>query len=241
MSDFPDTDGFRDGRNIRDGYYRGVGLEHGTLCEQIYSDQDYQHAVSFATGRAIATPNRLLNLFLLVKYYLPKLPFGHIIEFGAYKGGSAFFMAALAKRLLPPVQVYSLDTFEGMPPTDTNLDAHGTGDFADASLEEIQSAKEQYGLDNVHFIKGLFEQSAPSVLREAERIALVHIDCDIYSSVKYAYEIVKPRMVSKGYIVFDDSTTSTCIGATEAVERFVIHRDGLLSEQIFPHHVFRAP
>jgi len=47
-------------------------------------------------------------------------------------------------------------------------------------------------------------------------------------------------MVPGGYIVFDDATTSSCIGATAVVEDDVIRRDGLNSEQIFPHFVFRA-
>ena len=42
-------------------------------------------------------------------------------------------------------------------------------------------------------------------------------------------------------LVFDDATTPTCIGATEAVEDLVVRRDGLSSEQIYPHYVFRAP
>jgi len=54
---------------------------------------------------------------LLVKFYLPRLPFGHIIEYGSYRGGSAFFMAAIAAKYLPRTQVYALDTFAGMPQT----------------------------------------------------------------------------------------------------------------------------
>jgi hypothetical protein len=79
------------------------------------------------------------------------------------------------------------------------------------------------------------------VLAEARRIALAHVDCDIYDAVKYSYQVSKPYMVPMGYVVFDDATASSCIGATEAVEDTVIRQDGLFSEQVFPHHVFRAP
>lgn len=241
MRDISATAAYRDGRNIQDGYFRGTGIEFGSLHDKITNDEDYKQAMIAAADRTIAHPYRLFNLFLLVKYYLPKIGFGHIVEFGAYKGGTAFFMGILAKRLLPGVQVYALDTFQGMPPTDGGIDAHNVGDFNDTSLEEIFSAQKQLGIDNVHFVAGLFENTVPAVLPRVNQIALAHIDCDILSSVRYSYECVKPYMVPKGYLVFDDSTASTCIGATEAVERFVIQRDGLLSEQIFPHHVFRAP
>lgn len=48
------------------------------------------------------------------------------------------------------------------------------------------------------------------------------------------------RKLPKGYYVFDDAVSSSCIGAAEAVEEVVIREDGLLSEQIYPHRVFRA-
>jgi hypothetical protein len=46
-------------------------------------------------------------------------------------------------------------------------------------------------------------------------------------------------MVKGGYIVFDDTLASSCIGATDVVEQILIARDNLRSEQIYPHHVFR--
>ncbi|MGH7048438.1 MAG: TylF/MycF/NovP-related O-methyltransferase [Stellaceae bacterium] len=183
----------------------------------------------------------LIRFFLLMKFYLPKLEFGHIIEFGSFRGGSAFFMGVLAKKFLPGAQVYSPDTFEGMPVTDKVIDAHNARDFATTSLDEIETARARLGLGNVHFVRGLFSATAEPVLRAAKQIRLAHIDCDIYDSVLYSYAMVKPHMVPLGYYVFDDSTEPTCIGASEVVEDIVIRRDGLLSEQVYPHHVFRAP
>ncbi len=78
------------------------------------------------------------------------------------------------------------------------------------------------------------------MLERAGKVALAHIDCDILPSVRYSYEAVRPHMVEGGYLVFDDATMSSCIGATEAVEDLLIRRDGLNSEQIHPHFVFRA-
>jgi hypothetical protein len=180
-----------------------------------------------------------MNLFLLITRFLPSLPFGHIIEYGSYRGGSAFFFGILARKYLPGVRVFALDTFEGMPETDGTVDAHRPGDFAGTSDKEVVSARDQLGLDNVEIVKGLFEHTAPRMLEQAKPIALAHIDCDIYEAVKYSYRISKPYMVPMGYYVFDDATSASCIGATEAVEEAVVQNDGLLSEQVFPHHVFR--
>jgi hypothetical protein len=230
---------FRDGRNPHDGYQRGWGLGFGGLNEKILADPDYQEAYRYAANRGIVTVSRMMNIFLILKFYAPQLSHGDIIEYGSFRGGSAFFMGALAKKFLPGAQVYALDTFTGMPATDAAIDSHKKGEFA-VDFAEVGTAKVVYGLENVHLVRGLFEDTGPRVLSGAKRFVLSHIDCDILSAVAYAYDSCRTQMVNNGYIVFDDSTTPSCLGATEAVERLVIQRDGLLSEQTWPHHVFRA-
>ena len=230
---------FRGGRNVHDGYQRGWGLQFGGLRERVASDEDYRYALRCADGRQWLTQENLMNIFLIIKFYLPHMSFGHIIEFGSYRVGSALFMAALAERFLPGVEVYALDTFTGMPGTDKTVDAHKVGDFANVDFDEVLEAVTRSRLKNIHIVRGLFQDTALTVLNTVETIALCHIDCDIYESVKFAYNVCKSYMIPDGYVVFDDSTMSSCIGATEVVEEFVIRRDGLLSEQIYPHHVFR--
>ncbi|MBB5754827.1 TylF/MycF/NovP-related O-methyltransferase [Prosthecomicrobium pneumaticum] len=233
--------GLRLGRRVHEGYQRGWGIEFGALKDKIRADQDFASALALALGRSVVTEERLMNLFMLIKLFLPRLGGGHIIEYGTYRGGSALFMARLAARFLPGTRVLALDTFAGMPETDRRVDAHGAGDFAETDVEEVREAARAAGLHNVTFIKGRFEDTAGAALAEAGRIALTHIDCDIYSAVRCSYELTKPFMVPGGYYVFDDATMSSCLGATEVVEDIVIARDGLRSEQIYPHFVFRHP
>jgi hypothetical protein len=128
-----------------------------------------------------------------------------------------------------------------MPETESAIDTHTAGDFQDVDLFELREFAEREGVKNVEFIKGLFQETGPPALATFGSIALAHIDCDIYSAVAYSYDLVRNSMVSGGYVVFDDATTSSCLGATEAVEELVIRRDGLHSEQIFPQFVFRSP
>jgi predicted O-methyltransferase YrrM len=233
-------EGFRHGRNVREGYVRGWGLQYGDLRERVRADPLYREALEVASGRTVVAEDNRMNIFLILKFFLPKLAPGNIVEFGSYRGGNALFMAYVAARLLPGVRVYALDTFAGMPETDHDVDAHRAGDFADVDLPELRRFAQSRRLDNVEFVQGLFEDTAPALLRRAGPVALAHIDCDIRSAVVTSYECVKPYMVPGGYIVFDDATVSSCIGATEAVEELLVRRDGLNSEQIFPHFVFRA-
>ena len=236
--------GLRKGRSPRDGYSRGWGLEYGGLRDVVLADPVYTEAVALIGDRAIQALDCRLNLFLLLRYFFTALlrqsGAGSIIEFGSYRGGSAIFLAAACERLGYDVRVFGLDTFEGMPPTDKTIDAHFAGNFSDVDLPELRRYVEQRGLaQRLEFVQGLFQDTAPKVLASAGPVLMAHIDCDVYDAVAYAWEAVKPHMVPGGYVVFDDATTSGCLGATEAVEELVVRRDGLHCEQVWPHAVFR--
>jgi len=230
----------RHGRNVYEGYQRGLGLQFLGLKEKVLEDPLYKEALAVAEDRTIMSQENRMNIFLLLRFFLDKIPFGHIIEYGAYRGGSAIFMAYVVKKLYPGMKVFALDSFEGMPQTDKNVDAHNVRDFSDVNMDELQTRVDALNLDNLVLVKGFFENTSDSVMAQAGKISLAHIDCDIAQAVKYAYDSVKPFMVNGGYIVFDDATVSSCIGATEVVEDLLIRRDGLNSEQIWPHFVFRA-
>jgi macrocin-O-methyltransferase TylF-like protien len=232
--------GLRQGRNVYEGYQRGWGLQFGGLRDAVVADPLYQEAIALAAGRTIMAELNRMNIFLIMRFFLRSIERGAILEFGSYLGGNAIFMAHVARRLHPGMKVYALDTFEGMPATDKNVDAHNEGDFSGVDLDELRSFAASSGLDNLEFVKGYFEDTTPGVLQKAGRVALAHIDCDILPSVQYSYEAVKSHMVDGGYLVFDDATVSSCIGATEAVEDLLIRRDALNSEQIYPHFVFRS-
>jgi SAM-dependent methyltransferase len=235
------TRGLRKGRNVYEGYQRGWGLQFSDLHAKVLADPLYQEALALAGTRTIMTEHNRMNLFLLLRFFMGAIPRGHIIEFGSFRGGSAIFMAHVARVLHPGMKVFALDTFEGMPPTDKDVDAHNEGDFSGVDLAELREFARGQRLDNLEFHQGFFENTAPDVLASAGAIALAHVDCDVLPSVQYSYEVVKPHMVPGGYIVFDDATVSSCIGATEVVEELLVRRDGLNSEQIYPHFVFRAP
>jgi hypothetical protein len=231
--------GIRKGRNVYEGYQRGWGLQYGGLRETVLKDPLYKEAFAVARDRTIVSDDNRMNIFLLLCFFIDKIPFGHIVEYGAYRGGNAIFMAYVAKKLYPGMMVFACDTFEGMPKSDKNVDAHNEGDFSDVDLDTLQARVSELNLDNLILVKGLFENTNGDVMARAKNIRLAHIDCDIAPAVKFSYEGVKPYMVYGGYVVFDDATVSSCIGATEVVEDLLIRRDGLNSEQIWPHFVFR--
>lgn len=236
----PTPSSVRRGRNVTAGYTRSWGLEFGELGKAISNDPIYKESLKIARKLTLVAEHKLMNIFLIMKYGMQGLE-GDIVEFGSYRGGSAIFMANVARRLGMTGTIYALDTFEGMPTTDTLLDLHSTGDFSDASFEALENKIKELNLKNIIPIKGLFEESFPNNLHRINKVTLAHIDCDIYGAVKYAISNVISKMnPSGGYLIFDDPLQGSCLGALEATED-MIEELGLRAEQAYPHLVYRMP
>jgi hypothetical protein len=232
------------GRAIRLGHLRGWGIEFGPLKEEIVRQPEYIEAMAHATTRgSLLTPQKLMNLYLLIRFGLPQLEHGDIVEFGSYRGGSAIFMGSLLRAFGSRAKVYALDTYAGMPETDALRDLHRKGDFIDTSLDEFRAeiAKQHLGAW-IEPVQGVFDATFDGVMqRGTGRIALAHVDCDIYEGVRYAINASKPHMVPDGYIVFDDPLHGSCLGAMQAIEETLLHEDRLFAEQMYPHPVYRYP
>jgi predicted O-methyltransferase YrrM len=115
---------------------------------------------------------------------------GPVLEFGVYKGSTINFIA----KKLPARKVYGFDSFEGLPEkwsgNASMFDARGR-------LPGVKS--------NVKLIRGFFDQSLASWVEEnPEPAALIHIDCDIYSSTKSIFDNVLSLVKSGTIIVFDE-------------------------------------
>jgi len=182
---------------------------------------------------------------------------GDFTEFGVALGGSGI---CLATALDADRRYYGFDVFGMIPPPSAAdgkdvIDRYNTiasgnskgigGDkyygYVDNLYDMVKDNFRSFGCDvdnqRISLVKGLFSETLP--LHDAINISIAHIDCDIRSGAQFSYNVVKKHMVNGGYIVFDDATASSCLGATEVVENDVIRRDQLNCEQIYPHFVFR--
>jgi hypothetical protein len=230
------------GRCAYDGYQRGTGLAHGNLSEQIWNDPLFRKALAAARlpqVRTMCTEARLMNLFLIIKFFLKDLASQNIVEYGTYRGGGALFMATLLKELYPGARLFALDTFEGMPEWVKSLEMPPPDDFADTNLNVIRATAHTLGLDNVTFVKGLIQDTAQGVYDELGSFGLGHIDVVLHSAVQYAQDTAWDRMAAGGYLVYDDATEPTCPGATMAVEEMLRKHD-ISIEQVFPQIILRS-
>lgn len=143
--------------------------------------------------------------------FIEQAPPGIIIEVGVWRGGSLRYLAERH----PTRLFFGFDTFEGMPPTDPRDNHHKPGDFGNTSFETVQAALAD--LQNVTVVKGLFPGSDITGL---QRIAMAHVDVDIYQSTLDCFRHLGPRMARGGRMYCDDAFQSTCHGATLALCQF---------------------
>ncbi len=65
------------------------GLQFGGLKEKILHDSLYQEAFAAVRDLTIQSEDNRMNIFLLLQFFLERLPFGHIFEYGSYRGNAS--------------------------------------------------------------------------------------------------------------------------------------------------------
>lgn len=153
--------------------------------------------------------------FILYQMTKHSLKFaGDIAEVGVYKGGTAKLFSCLMECFDKKLHLF--DTFEGMPEVRKDLDTHDKGDFHDTSLAKVKENVGEY--KNVLYYKGLFPKTATPI--KDKTFCLVHIDVDIYQSVKDCCEFFYNRIEKNGVMIFDDYGFPSCPGARKAVDEY---------------------
>ena len=119
------------------------------------------------------------------------LAHGLVMEFGVATGRTLNQFA----HWLPHKTIYGFDGFDGLPEDWTSRMRRGF--FARKKLPRVKK--------NCELIVGWFNETVPGfVARHTEPVALLHIDCDLYSSTRTVLELLNPRIVPGTVIVFDE-------------------------------------
>jgi predicted O-methyltransferase YrrM len=155
-----------------------------------------EESVAYIQKNIGVIPNFAIDYDLhewLVKTQLdPKLlATGQVLEFGVATGRTLNHFA----RLLPHKTIYGFDSFEGLPETWTNRALKGH--FARTNLPKVRK--------NCVLNVGWFNETLPNFVKQhKEPIALLHIDCDIYSSTVTILNNLVDCIVPGTVIMFDE-------------------------------------
>jgi hypothetical protein len=111
------------------------------------------------------------------------------MEFGVGRGKSIRWIGDYADR-----SVYGFDSFEGIP---EYWNGNPIGAFAQKKLPKVP--------DNVQFEIGMFDKTIPGFLnKHDDPIALLHVDCDLYSSTVTIFDLLGSRLQPGAIVLFDE-------------------------------------
>lgn len=154
---------------------------------------------------------------------------GAVAEFGVYKGASLMRFLAFRDLLENETSrpVYGFDAFGRFPVAEKETDDgrafidrfEGAGGLG-IPREGLEEAISRKNMRNVKLVEGDIFDTLPKFLEERPefRIALLHLDMDVYEPARFALDLLWPRMVKGGLIVFDDY--GLVGGATQVADDF---------------------
>lgn len=118
---------------------------------------------------------------------------GLLLEFGVYSGETINHIAGL----LPQRVIHGFDSFEGLPEAWSGYRFSAENFDLKGRMPKVSA--------NVELVAGWFDKTLPDFLdKHPGPIALLHVDCDIYSSTKTIFELLRPRLVPGSIIAFDE-------------------------------------
>lgn len=202
----------------------------------------YEYENGFILTSAIWRMGNILSHYELYKKIL-NVP-GEIVELGVFKG-SSFIQFGTFRELLENEnarKIIGFDAFgkfpggvlEGDNQFIKEWNEETNGDFL--SKKELENILDSKGINNYELIKGDILTTVDEYLQENPyvRIALLHIDCDIYEPSKKGLESLFDKVVRGGVIVFDDY--GVVEGETIAVDEFLeSHPEYSLKRYTFSH------
>ena len=162
---------------------------------------------------------------------------GDIVECGVSIGHGALLFLLLSEYLGVERTYYGFDSFSGFPdPVQKDGVTPITGkDFwanpPETVLRVLRDGRvpENKIRERVRLVKGFFDDTLPSY---KGKIALLHLDCDLYESYKTALAHLYDKVVRGGIIMFDEYDDDRWPGARKAIDEFFADKP----EKPMPHH-----
>lgn len=195
------------------------------------NDEYYQKVKSSGDRELEHQIGRLTNYKKIITEISDKKLPGDIIEFGTWQGFSLLWIAYLLEREgLFFKKIVGIDGFVGLPNSEGIFPKGG---FKNTSLKKCRNnfifSNKLYPITkrNVFIEQFLYSQKEEIKMRIKDitknKFCFIHIDCDISSSVKEIFEIIKKGdiLTDTCYLLFDD------YGTMDSYKNTV---DGLLKE-----------
>jgi len=153
---------------------------------------------------------------------------GDVLEFGVFKGVSLVRLLTYRSILENNFsrKVIGFDTFNSFPKEKSNIDRKLVKKWEDTaghsiSKEELEFNLHKKNFENFELIKGDLKKTLPKFINRQRnvKIALLHLDLEVYGATKFVIDKLLNRMSPKGIILLDDYPTVK--GATRVVDELL--------------------
>ena len=206
--------------------YRYLNITSGKDIVYIFKNLSRLKLIWKVNPYTMLSYRRLSTLHELACRFVRTKQSGSFIECGVRNGGSAAVMAAAARNSNNR-HVWLFDSWEGLPEPDKrdftgNPEQVKKGKYlgSEDKVKEILFGGLKLDSARIHLIKGWFSDNLPRT--EIGKIALLHLDCDLYESVKFCLDTLYDDVIEGGCIVIDDYGYWS--GCKEAVDEFIKYR-----------------
>ncbi len=174
---------------------------------------------------------------------------GAFIEAGCWNGGAGVLMAYTAKKLGSPRATWLFDSFEGLPQFGKFDEekarikkrairhdiGEATGIFK-AEEEHVRHLSRKMGVtEQVEIVPGWFKDTVPKVKDRIGKIALLHLDADLYESTKFMLKELYDSVTPGGIVIIDDY--GAWKGCNRAIYEFFVERG--IDQPIY-HYPYRG-
>lgn len=152
---------------------------------------------------------------------------GHIVECGVYKGSSFIRFATFRDMLESPYsrKIIGFDMFGKFPRSGDKNDLEFIKKFEKSggdgiTKQEFEKVLNYKNFQNYELVEGDIAKTIPNYVKHHPelKIALLHIDVDVYEPTKIILENLFDKVVKDGLIILDDY--GTVAGETKAVDEF---------------------
>src|SRR5262252_3376049 len=179
------------------------------------ADSEFQQVYSEVTNHTLVDVYRCYELWDLVRQ-VSASGIGNLLEVGVWRGGTGAIIAAATRKWMPWAKVYLADTFSGVVKAGVFDGQYKGGEHADTSVTTVTALIDRLELSNCQILQGVFPDEVAAQISDT-RIALCHVDVDVYESASHIVDWVVPRLVPGGILVFDDYGFPSCPGVTRLV------------------------
>ncbi|WP_051032375.1 TylF/MycF/NovP-related O-methyltransferase [Solibacillus silvestris] len=205
-----------------------------------------QDAFDYENGFILTSePYRLGNFLAHYELYkkITNLP-GALIELGVFKGNSLIQFATFRELLenQHSRKIVGFDIFGDFPDTqkyisDKEFITNWNTTFKESfvSKQDLEESFKHKKIENIELIEGDILRTLPEYIQENPhlKVALLHIDVDVYEPTALALELLFERVVPGGLVVFDDY--GTVEGETRAVDEFLEKTAYIIEKFSFSH------